>query len=495
MDAKMKLFVESSVSNEFGLSVDVVAEKCKTYGRFEAWLNGDVVKIKEVLNQVKSNGVSPAFFAAYERSEGYNSKWGWLNHTSVNGNYLTDSDSVSKWIVEQSKNTTDKPAWIDFANYNDFVPDDVKQEGNAHFAGLKSGSIGKVVIAGTAAATWEVYYPNGLKAEYNGVQDYAAPITAMLNSIEAWGGSLSGGSGGGGTEPNPSVDFEKVINEVVGIVNTGRKELKDDFSVDTTGVAEEIVNGLKGLYKAPLYLNTKDLYTNTLFRVKKTYENMMKINPNAKMDELVEKIVSEALENIKVTLDIDGVFDSMVSRIKAIDVPSSGGGGVEPEPSSDRYFPVNIKDTGVNFWSPPHESSITENMDFGQRTNGDFHAGYDVGAGGNANIKVYAVTGGTVSFAGNDGSGWGTRVVIKHSSDKYHSLYAHLKNESLVIKTGDTVKAGQQIGIMGNSGGNYAIHLHYELSESGQFDDGNTVDPKPYLKVTGNNQTGLPSPV
>lgn len=493
MDAKMKQFVESPVSNEFGLSVDVVAEKCKTYGRFEAWLNGDLVKIKEVLNQVKNNGVSPAFFASYERTEGYNSKWGWLNHTSVNGNYLTDSDSVSQWIVEQSKNTTDNPAWIDYANYNDFVPADVKAEGNVHFAGLKSGSIGKVVIAGTAAATWEVYYPNGLKAEYNGVQDYGAPITAMLNSIEEWGGSLDGG--GEPTDPtDPTIDFEAVINEVVGIVNGGRQELKDGFNVDTTGVAEMILERLKGLYKAPLYLNTKELYTNTLFRVKKTYENILKINPNAGMDEIVENIVNEALEHVTITLDIDDVFDSMVSQIQAIEVPS-GGGGTDPEPTEERYFPVNVNDTGVNFWSPPHNSSIEEDMDFGYRTNGDFHAGYDVGAGGNANIKVYAVTGGTVTFAGDDGTGWGTRVVIKHSSDSYHSLYAHLKTGSLTVSTGDSVTAGQQIGIMGGSGGNYAIHLHYELSETGTFDDGNTIDPKSYLKVTGDNQTGLPNPV
>src|SRR5690606_1482553 len=108
----LKSFIHSSVSDDFGLTVEQVAEKCKNDGRFSAWLNGDVSRIKEVLNKVKENGVSPAFFASYEKTEGYNSKWGWLNHTSVNGNPVTDADSVSKWIVSQSKNTTDKPAWI-----------------------------------------------------------------------------------------------------------------------------------------------------------------------------------------------------------------------------------------------------------------------------------------------------------------------------------------------------------------------------------------------
>src|SRR5699024_3767441 len=195
-DENLKSFVHSSVSDDFGLSVETVAEKCKSYGRFSAWLNSDISRIKEVLEKVKSNRVSPAFFASYEKTEGYNSKWGWLNHTSINGNPLTDADSVSKWIVSQSNNTTDKPAWIDYANYKDFVPENVKQEGNKDFESMSLGSIGRVVIAGTAAATWEVYYPLGLKKEYNGVQDYAKPITGMMETINEWGGNISGGGGG-----------------------------------------------------------------------------------------------------------------------------------------------------------------------------------------------------------------------------------------------------------------------------------------------------------
>lgn len=196
-------FVHSLVSDDFGLSVDVVAEKAKSYGRFASWLNSDVGLIKAVLEIVKSNGVSPAFFASYEKTEGYNSSWGWLNHTSVNGNPNTDADSVSKWLVSQSKDMSGVPAWIDYANFNDFVPADVKASGNADFKNMLSGSIGRVVIAGTAAATWEVYYPNGLKAEYNGVQDYGAPITGMMETIIEWGGTGSGDGGDGGTDPKP----------------------------------------------------------------------------------------------------------------------------------------------------------------------------------------------------------------------------------------------------------------------------------------------------
>src|SRR5699024_11001560 len=117
-------------------------------------------------------------------------------------------NSVSQWIVSQSKNTTDKPAWIDYANYKDFVPADIKQKGNADFANMKSGSIGKVIIAGTAAATWEVYYPNGLKKEYNGVQNYEATNNKIIITIEAWGGTIDGSNPNTDHDPDPDPDPE-----------------------------------------------------------------------------------------------------------------------------------------------------------------------------------------------------------------------------------------------------------------------------------------------
>ncbi|HSH52027.1 MAG TPA: hypothetical protein VK982_09935, partial [Bacteroidales bacterium] len=73
-DPQLREFVHSNISKSFGLSVETVAIKCKNWGRFKAWLSSDVSRIKKVLNIVKDEGVSPAFFAAYEKTEGYNSK-------------------------------------------------------------------------------------------------------------------------------------------------------------------------------------------------------------------------------------------------------------------------------------------------------------------------------------------------------------------------------------------------------------------------------------
>lgn len=193
-DEELQNFIESDVSDSFSLSIDDIAEKTKNYGRFRAWLNSDVGRIKEVLRAVEGEGVSPAFFASYEKTEGYNNSWGWLNHTRQQGSYLEDAQSVARWIVNQSNNMTDRPAWVDVGNPVDFVPSNVKEQGNNHFKSIPRGSIGRVVITGTAAATWEVYYPKGLLKEYNKVQNYGKPLTNMMITIKEWGGSGTGAS-------------------------------------------------------------------------------------------------------------------------------------------------------------------------------------------------------------------------------------------------------------------------------------------------------------
>jgi murein DD-endopeptidase MepM/ murein hydrolase activator NlpD len=43
------------------------------------------------------------------------------------------------------------------------------------------------------------------------------------------------------------------------------------------------------------------------------------------------------------------------------------------------------------------------------------------------------------------------------------ALYAHLKQNSVLVKVGDTVRKGQLIGRLGNSGNTTAAHLHFQL--------------------------------
>jgi len=107
------------------------------------------------------------------------------------------------------------------------------------------------------------------------------------------------------------------------------------------------------------------------------------------------------------------------------------------------------------------------NKNFGN----NYHLGEDWNGkgGGNTDLgdPVYSIAEGLVIFARDGGEGWGNVVRILHkiknkNDTKFvESLYAHL--EKMYIKEGMTVKVGHKLGTMGNVGGIYYAHLHFEL--------------------------------
>jgi murein DD-endopeptidase MepM/ murein hydrolase activator NlpD/urea transporter len=60
---------------------------------------------------------------------------------------------------------------------------------------------------------------------------------------------------------------------------------------------------------------------------------------------------------------------------------------------------------------------------------------------------------------------WGNSVVIKHGYQLYSQL-SHLKNGSIKVREGDTVKKGDVIGQCGNSGRSPYPHLHFQLQKT-----------------------------
>lgn len=58
----------------------------------------------------------------------------------------------------------------------------------------------------------------------------------------------------------------------------------------------------------------------------------------------------------------------------------------------------------------------------------------------------------------------GNHVIIDIGGGRY-AFYAHLKPGSLRVKTGDRVKRGQVVGLVGNSGNSTEPHLHFHISD------------------------------
>jgi len=100
-----------------------------------------------------------------------------------------------------------------------------------------------------------------------------------------------------------------------------------------------------------------------------------------------------------------------------------------------------------------------------------FHIGIDFALP--MGTEIVAASAGQVVQAGWDTTGFGNRVVLDHGHG-VRTLYGHL--DQVDVMDGDTVQAGQRIGLSGTSGNSSGPHLHF-----GVMADGVWVDPVPAL--------------
>nr|WP_083467428.1 M23 family metallopeptidase [Kibdelosporangium sp. MJ126-NF4] len=113
---------------------------------------------------------------------------------------------------------------------------------------------------------------------------------------------------------------------------------------------------------------------------------------------------------------------------------------------------------------------------FGARW-GVTHFGVDIA--GRFGSPIRAVTDGVVIEAG-PASGFGLWVRVQHA-DGTVSVYGHM--DSITVREGAKVKAGDQIARMGNRGQSTGTHLHFEIWDS----SGRKMNPGPWLSQRGVN--------
>lgn len=190
------------------------------------------------------------------------------------------------------------------------------------------------------------------------------------------------------------------------------------------------------------------------------------------------------------------VMIAPLMSIGVIDIGMGGGNGY----SNLDYSDINSSNT---YWWPIGSSEtesisgitlaagdpvpITITSEFGPRKDPDTgedeeHSGIDIAAndGSLGTINIIAAKGGTVIYPSesdkincssnrNDetcGGGYGNYVMIEHN-DGTITLYAHLYENSITVREGDTVLQGQVIGKMGSSGHSTGSHLHFEVRVNG----------------------------
>ena len=127
---------------------------------------------------------------------------------------------------------------------------------------------------------------------------------------------------------------------------------------------------------------------------------------------------------------------------------------------------------------PVREDKLHESMGvlsgFGYRIHPIYHVrrlhkGIDFSA--DKGTAIQATGDGVIIKAGHDG-GYGNCVIIDHGYG-YETLYGHMSK--IEVQSGQRIKRGQRIGLIGSTGASTGPHCHYEVHINGKI-----VNPLPY---------------
>ncbi len=139
--------------------------------------------------------------------------------------------------------------------------------------------------------------------------------------------------------------------------------------------------------------------------------------------------------------------------------PSASGGLSWPDQPNFGTGDQGGTDAGAQSWIWPTTGVFTSG--YGWRW-GRMHRGIDVA--NNVGTPIMAARTGRVVFSGWHDGGYGYLVTLQHP-DGSRSLYAH--NSRLMVSSGQEVRQGHVIALMGSTGRSTGPHLHFEIHPAG----------------------------
>ena len=240
---------------------------------------------------------------------------------------------------------------------------------------------------------------------------------------------------------------------------------KQAFAAGEQLTAEELMAKAEGLFSIKLE-------TDWYYEIELDYDTDITYDEDEDSD--YEKVVTEGekgVEQINTRLTyIDGAFadaevlDSKVTKEPVTEEIIRGcKQGVKEESEEGEA-------SGSFIWPFPHTPSVSSLFEWRW---GRMHQGIDIAGGGDYGQPVVAADGGKVTWAGNDGGGYGNYVIIDHGNG-YMTVYAH--GCDVACSTGDYVNQGDTIMYCGSTGNSTGPHVHFEIRV-----DGTQVDPLGYV--------------
>ena len=118
-------------------------------------------------------------------------------------------------------------------------------------------------------------------------------------------------------------------------------------------------------------------------------------------------------------------------------------------------------------WVKPSNGSVIANYNIANNIKG-------IRFGGNQGDPIFAAADGQVVYAADGLKEYGNLVLVKHI-DGYITAYAH--NSKMLVKSGQTVTAGQKIAEMGSSGASSTM-LEFQVRL-----DGKPINPANILPI------------
>jgi murein DD-endopeptidase MepM/ murein hydrolase activator NlpD len=141
---------------------------------------------------------------------------------------------------------------------------------------------------------------------------------------------------------------------------------------------------------------------------------------------------------------------------------------VYPDTNKADYFDAGGKSLRKEFMkSPLPYARITSRFSYSRLhpIHKVYRAHYGVDYAAPVGYPVRATADGTVTFTGWNGAS-GRMVRIRHKNS-YETMYLHLQR--ILVKVGDRVSGGQDIGTVGSSGESTGPHLDYRIKQGGSY--------------------------
>ena len=227
------------------------------------------------------------------------------------------------------------------------------------------------------------------------------------------------------------------------------------------------------LYKSELVKVVSAKDTALLDSIKKEYNKIAKIQQNLKKKQkslegaktaLAEKQASLHAQYDELEALIGDLQQQQSELIEDSDDAKTAKKELEKELAELSKTDDGLVYSGEKFrWPVPGYYKVWSGYRTAKRPS---HAGIDISSSGIYGKPIIAAASGTVTKAGDNGNGYGIYIVINHGKNqedgkKYLTLYGHCS--SILVSSGQTVKAGDVIGYVGSTGKSSGPHLHFEI--------------------------------